>query len=106
MLREVDSPLFPSSAFRLTFCGVSSELPLVSIIIPTRPGQAEIMAFNALEALDYPKERMEVLVARGKQPSVQRNAALKQAQGELIYFLDDDSCAQPANLRRALDPFK
>jgi len=32
-------------------------------------------------------------VARGRQPAVQRNAALKAARGELIYFLDDDSNA-------------
>src|SRR2546426_7832962 len=45
------------------------------------------------------------MVARGKQPSVQRNAALKAARGELIYFLDDDSVPQPENLRRAISRF-
>src|SRR5207249_4121990 len=40
-----------------------------------------------------------------KQPSVQRNAALKIARGDIIYFLDDDSVPQPDNLRRAIKHF-
>jgi glycosyltransferase involved in cell wall biosynthesis len=85
---------------------VSDALPLVSIIIPTRPGLADIPAVTAARALDYPKDRLEIIVARGKQPAVQRNAAIKATSGELIYFLDDDSRAQPDNLRRALMHFK
>lgn len=84
---------------------MSGELPLVSIVIPTRPGQATIPAVEAARALDYPPERLEILVARGCQPAVQRNAALRAAQGELIYFLDDDAKPQPRNLRRALGHF-
>jgi len=85
---------------------VSDALPLVSIIIPTRPGQTDIPAVTAARALDYPKDRLEIIVARGKQPAVQRNAAIKAARGELIYFLDDDSRTQPHNLRRAPTHFK
>ena len=85
---------------------MSDALPFVSIIIPTRPGQADIPAVNAARALDYPRERFEIIVARGRQPAVQRNAAIKAARGELIYFLDDDSRAQPDALRRALVHFK
>jgi cellulose synthase/poly-beta-1,6-N-acetylglucosamine synthase-like glycosyltransferase len=85
---------------------VSDALPFVSIIIPTRPGQADIPAVIAARAFDYPKDRLEIIVARGEQPAVQRNAAIKAARGELIYFLDDDSRARPDNLRRALAHFK
>jgi cellulose synthase/poly-beta-1,6-N-acetylglucosamine synthase-like glycosyltransferase len=84
---------------------VSDAVPFVSIIVPTRPGQAEIPAVTAARALDYPKDRLEIIVARGKQPAVQRNAALKSAQGELIYFLDDDSRPERDGLRRALVHF-
>jgi cellulose synthase/poly-beta-1,6-N-acetylglucosamine synthase-like glycosyltransferase len=84
---------------------VSDTLPFVSIIIPTRPGQADIPAVTAARSFDYPKDRLEIIVARGKQPAVQRNAAIKAARGELIYFLDDDSRAQPENLRRGLAHF-
>ena len=85
---------------------MSDALPFVTIIIPTRPGQADISAVTTSRALDYPRDRLEIIVARGKQPAVQRNAALKAARGELVYFLDDDSRAQPENLRCALAHFK
>lgn len=78
------------------------KLPTVTVLIAARPGQAEIKAVEAGRALDYPADRLEIIVARGKHPSVQRNAGLKAARGEWIYFLDDDSAALPANLRRAL----
>lgn len=81
------------------------ETPLVTIIIPTRPEQVEIKALDAARKLDYPASRLEIIVARGKQPSVQRNAALKVARGSIIYFLDDDSEPEPMNLRRAIKHF-
>jgi len=84
---------------------VSDTLPLVTVIIPTKPGQEEIPAVSAARQFDYSKDRLEILVARGNQPSVQRNAALRAARGQLIYFLDDDAVAQPGNLRRALTHF-
>lgn len=85
---------------------MSNELPTVTIIIPTKPEQREISAVNAAHALDYPREKLEIIIARGKQPSVQRNTAIKAARGELIYFLDDDSLAQKENLSRAVDYFR
>jgi len=85
---------------------VSDALPTVTIIIPTRPGQADVPAVTAARALVYPKDRLEIIVARGKQPAVQRNSAIKAARGELIYFLDDDAVAQSDNLPRALAHFK
>jgi len=85
---------------------VSDPLPLVTIIIPTRPGQADIPAAAVARSLDYPRDRLEIIVARGNQPAVQRNAALQAAPGELIYFLDDDALPQPDNLRRALVHFE
>lgn len=85
---------------------MSDTLPTVTIIIPTRPGQADIPAVTAARSLDYPKDRLEIIIARGKQPAVQRNAAIKAAQGDLIYFLDDDAMPLPDNLRRALAHFK
>lgn len=75
------------------------------MLIPTRPDLADIKAVAGARRLDYPADKLEILVARGKQPSVQRNAGLRAARGELIYFLDDDSVADPANLRRAVSHF-
>lgn len=85
---------------------MNDTLPSVTVLIAARPGQAEIKAVDAGRRLDYPREKLEIIVARGKQPSVQRNTAMRAAQGELIYFLDDDSTPPPENLRRAVSTFK
>ncbi|MBU6411069.1 MAG: glycosyltransferase [Verrucomicrobia bacterium] len=85
----------------LKFQPVDHRLPRVTVVVAARPGQAEVQALNAARSLDYPAELLEIIVARGRQPSVQRNAALRAARGEWIYFLDDDSVPLPGNLKRA-----
>jgi hypothetical protein len=85
---------------------VEDALPLVTVIIPTRPGQLEVTAVDAARRLDYPRDKMEILIVRGKQPAIQRNVAIKAARGEIIYFLDDDSQPQPDSLRRAIEHFR
>ena len=80
-------------------------LPRVTVVIPTRPGDEQPFALAAARQLDYRVFHLEIIVARGKQPSVQRNTALRAAKGDLIYFLDDDSLPPPDNLRRALTHF-
>jgi cellulose synthase/poly-beta-1,6-N-acetylglucosamine synthase-like glycosyltransferase len=81
---------------------VNDSVPSVTVVIAARPDQAEIKAVTAARALDYPADKLEIIVARGKQPSVQRNTAMRAARGEWIYFLDDDSVPGPENLRLAL----
>lgn len=61
---------------------------------------------KAARDLDYPADKLEIILARGKQPSVQRNTALRAAKGELIYFLDDDALPSSANLRHAIEHFR
>jgi cellulose synthase/poly-beta-1,6-N-acetylglucosamine synthase-like glycosyltransferase len=78
----------------------------VTVLIPTRPEQVEIEAVKAARVLEYPSEKLEIIVARGKQPSIQRNTGLRAARGELIYFLDDDSIPTPENLNRAVSHFR
>ena len=85
---------------------MDDKVPSVTVLIAARPDQAEVKAVTGSRALDYPADKLEIIVARGKQPAVQRNAAIKAARGELIYFLDDDSKAAPENLKRALEHFK
>jgi glycosyltransferase involved in cell wall biosynthesis len=85
---------------------MQSELPRVTIIVPTKPGQAEIKSVEAARRLTYPREKLEILVARGKQPSIQRNRALREASGDIIYFLDDDSQPAPDALSRAEEHFR
>jgi len=78
----------------------------VTVIIPARPDESEVQAVTAARQLDYPADRFEIILARGKQPSVQRNTALRAARGELIYFLDDDSLPPSGNLRLAAAHFR
>jgi glycosyltransferase involved in cell wall biosynthesis len=84
---------------------VSDSLPNVTVIIAARPDNADVQAVGAARSFDYPCEKLEIILARGKQPSVQRNAALRAATGDIIYFLDDDSTAPSGNLLRAVAQF-
>jgi len=76
------------------------------VLIAARPGQAQVKAVPASRALDYPTQKLQILVARGRQPSAQRNIGMKMARGELIYFLDDDSVPRPQNLKIAARHFQ
>ena len=82
-----------------------SALPTVTILIPTRPGPGDVLAVQAAKRLDYPTDRLEIIVVQGKQPSVQRNRGLQVARGELVYFLDDDSQPPADALRRGVAAF-
>lgn len=84
---------------------MTAVLPSVTVIIAAPPDLAEVRAVTAARALDYPREQLEILLARGRQPSVQRNTALRAARGELVYFLDDDALPAPDNLRRGVAHF-
>jgi glycosyltransferase involved in cell wall biosynthesis len=88
---------------------MANECPLVSVIIPVHPAKTEAKAAAAARQLDYRRDKLEIIVVRSTDlatyPSMKRNAAIKAARGELIYFLDDDSIPQPGNLRRAVSHF-
>jgi GT2 family glycosyltransferase len=47
--------------------------------------------------------RYEVLLAEGSAPSQQRNLAAREARGEILYFLDDDSLISPENLDECIN---
>ena len=84
---------------------MSSDVPFVSVIIPARPEEADLPALQAARALEYPRDRLEIFVVRGRQPAAQRNLALGKANGELVYFLDDDALADPKNLTKSIRLF-
>ncbi|WP_240732170.1 glycosyltransferase family 2 protein [Geobacter sp. FeAm09] len=68
--------------------------PTISIIIPVKPGFS-VTAAQRLAAVEYPRDRYEIIVAEGYSPSRQRNRAAAQARGEIVCFLDDDSLTAP-----------
>ena len=76
------------------------------MLIPARPDLADIKAVSGARQLDYPPDKLEIIIARGKQPSVQRNTGIRAARGEIIYFLDDDSVPKPDTLRRVAKHFQ
>ncbi|MBJ6802458.1 glycosyltransferase family 2 protein [Geomonas propionica] len=80
-------------------------LPKFSVIIPVKPG-GEVRALAGIAQATYPPELFEVLVAHGCQPSVQRNTAAREARGDILYFLDDDSSVAPDFLERAAGHYR
>ncbi|MSM40050.1 MAG: glycosyltransferase [Geobacter sp.] len=73
-------------------------LPSITIIIPVKPG-GRVRALDALTAVEYPRPLLDVIVAEGNSPSRQRNRAAREARGDILYFLDDDSMVSPGMLQ-------
>jgi succinoglycan biosynthesis protein ExoA len=65
-------------------------MPTFSFIIPVKPG-GFVAALESLRHIAASPSQYEVLIAEGCSPSRQRNAAAREAQGEIIFFIDDDS---------------
>lgn len=84
--------------------GPNQDLKFSIIIAAPEPGAAE-KALAGLTGIKYPAENWEVFLALGKRPSLQRNLAAREAGGDILLFLDNDSVAAPDLLRRLADPF-
>ncbi len=77
-----------------------------SVIIPIKPN-IEVKALESLKNnIDYDPNCWEVIVVEGTQPSVQRNRAVNNAKGEIIFFLDDDSEVIPQLFNSVLEFYK
>ena len=57
---------------------------------------------DSIRRLDYPLEKIEVIVAEGTQPARQRNEAIKVAKGSILFFFDDDVVIDPNIIKRML----
>lgn len=75
----------------------------VSVIIPLHPGAPEPRALAALD--ESSRHALDVILARGECPSRQRNLAAREASGDLLLFLDDDSDPGPELIERYLEAF-
>lgn len=80
-------------------------LPLITIVIPVKPG-LKPDAIEAIKNLNYPKNKIELITVYGKNPSKQRNEAVKLAKGDIIYFLDNDSLPEKETLKKLIGHIK
>ncbi len=78
----------------------------ISVVIPVPPGEHANLALDSLKSIDYPQEKVEILVVEGKQPSRQRNQAAQEAKGDIIYFLDSDSIANGNLFRQTIEAYR
>ena len=78
---------------------MTGALPAASVIVPTRDRPEELeRCIAAIEALDYPKELLEVVVVEdveGRGPAAARNEGISRSSGELLAFTDDDCVPEP-----------
>ena len=86
----LSAPAAPLS--RSVFPRRSGSKPRISVVVAARPGSGEPRAVEFLRECD---RKAEIIVARGFSPSRQRNAAVREASGKYVLFLDDDSEPAP-----------
>ena len=67
----------------------------ISVILIAAKREECDEALYALGNAIFPGEDLEIIVAMGRSPSVQRNEAAKAATGEYLLFLDNDSLVHP-----------
>ena len=77
----------------------------ISIIIPCAPGKYPDLVLHSLQQLNYPKDKMQVIVVEGKQPARQRNEAIKRATGEIVFFFDDDVTVEKDIVNKMLEHY-
>ncbi len=76
-----------------------------SLIIPVAPERnAEIL--GSIRNLDYPTEKFQVIVIRGRNPSENRNKGAEKSTGDFIVFLDDDAVLEDDYLKKVEEFFE
>ena len=65
----------------------------ISVIIPACSDSENLPVLFSLKNVDYPKDKVEIILSIGLWPSAQRNSATKIAKGDILYFFNKD--AQP-----------
>ncbi len=81
-------------------------LPTFTVIVAAPPWKKDPRALALLKRVRYPLEKIQVLQAKGTLPPLQRNAAARKAEGEILFFLDDDSEPSPDLFLQAARRFR
>jgi len=76
--------------------------PKISIIIPVAPNSKFKKTLEAIRNVDYDKNKLEIFIIKGKNPSRQRNKGIKLAKGEIILFLDNDSIIEKDYIQKMI----
>ena len=73
-------------------------MAVISIVVATRSIKNKKQILKNIKGI----KGAELILVEGKNPSLQRNEGVKKAKGSVIYFLDDDSVANKASVKKAL----
>lgn len=76
----------------------------ISFIIPVKP-DSNVLCLSSLSKFAMSSDMYEVIVVEGFAPSHQRNRAADIAEGDLLFFLDDDSILSEIDFNRLYDLF-
>lgn len=82
------------------------KLPLITVIIPCLPEQTPKESLETVKKIHYPKNKIETIVTKGRNPSRQRNLAIDRASGEIIFFFDEDAEIPEGHIKKALEHYK
>jgi len=74
----------------------------ISVIIPVESNRTSAPVLDCLKNVDYPQEKVEIIMSIGDWPSSQRNQAASVAKGEILYFFNRDTRPQPDIFRKAV----
>jgi succinoglycan biosynthesis protein ExoA len=69
----------------------SIKYPKISVNIPLIKGGDASIVLKYLKKVNYPKNKLEIIIIEGNQIAAQRNVGVKHSSGSIIYLLDDDS---------------
>ena len=68
-----------------------ASLPKISVIVSIPPCAGTLPVLTTLKNIDYPMEKIEILLGVGRCPPAQRNRAAMVAKGDILFFFNHNS---------------